>query len=128
MFSLILSTLGALGRSWLDRRKIKAAGKIEIEKAKVEGKIKHVQTLADAMAQQDLEATKGMAGSWKDEYLIIVLTIPAILCFVPGAVDIVKDGFSALAMCPKWYQGCLVGAIAASFGIKGFLKLKNGHK
>ena len=36
------------------------------------------------------------ATSWKDEYTLIVVSIPAIMAFIPGLDVYVKDGFLAL--------------------------------
>jgi len=51
-----------------------------------------------------------------------VLTIPAILVFIPGMEDVVQRGFMVLDTLPDWYQNALMIAISASFGIKGFTK------
>jgi len=120
----LATTVGSLFKNWQEKKKIVAAGKVEVAKAKVDGDIKRAQSQQDADNVYDLAANKGMKDSWKDEYWTIVLSIPAVLCFVPGLADVVRDGFKVLSECPVWYQSCLVGAIAASFGIKGFLKLK----
>ena len=129
MISLIAglaTTVGSLFKNWQEKKKIVAAGKVEVAKAKVDGDIKRAQSQQDADNAYDLAANKGMKDSWKDEYWTLVLSIPAILCFIPGLADIVKNGFVVLATCPVWYQTCLVGAIAASFGLKSFLRIKNG--
>jgi len=44
---------------------------------------------------------------------------PAILVFIPGMKEYVKEGFDILATLPEWYQYLLYIAISASFGIKG---------
>ena len=51
--------------------------------------------------------------------LNLSLLLPAILVFLPGMKDYVKDGFEILASLPEWYQYLLYIAISASFGIKG---------
>lgn len=60
--------------------------------------------------------------SWKDEYTLIVVSIPAILAFVkvpwldgPG---IVTSGFAALSQTPLWYQGMLLSLFLATVGIR----------
>ena len=57
--------------------------------------------------------------SWKDEFALVVLLAPAILVFIPGMKEYVKEGFDILAALPEWYQYLLYIAISASFGIKG---------
>ena len=48
-----------------------------------------------------------------------MLLLPAILVFIPGMREYVKEGFEVLATLPDWYQYLLYIAISASFGIKG---------
>ena len=48
-----------------------------------------------------------------------MLLTPAILVFIPGMTEYVKQGFDILATLPEWYQYLLYIAISASFGIKG---------
>jgi len=43
-------------------------------------------------------------------------------------IDRVKEGFSALAGLPEWYQYLLFIAISSSFGIKGVSKLMSLKK
>ncbi len=130
MLSVILglvSTAGKLFGSWQEKKKIEAEGKVAVAKATVEGAVKRAQTQAEGDIKYDQIAAQGMANSWKDEYWTIILSIPAVLCFFPPTVEYVRDGFAVLAECPVWYQSCLVGAIVASFGLKSFMKWKNGH-
>ena len=48
-----------------------------------------------------------------------MLLAPAILVFIPGMREYVKEGFQVLSTLPDWYQYLLYIAISASFGIKG---------
>ena len=57
--------------------------------------------------------------SWKDEFALIVLLLPAILVFIPSMTEYVRVGFEVLNTLPEWYQYLLFIAISASFGIKG---------
>ena len=125
MISLIIGTLGTLAKSFLKRKEIKAEGKAKLEQAQADGKVKRIQAKLDYDARYDSIAAEGMKHSWKDEYWTIVLSIPAIGCFIPGLTGYVQEGFKVLATCPVWYQTCLVGVIAASFGLKSFMTWRN---
>lgn len=57
---------------------------------------------------------------WRDEFITIVLSIPMIMCFIPGLDGYVMAGFAALAETPVWYQGAVSVMIAATFGMKKF--------
>lgn len=126
ILGLIGTAIGAvseIGKSWIERKKIKSQGKIEIEKAKVEGTIKRIQTSLEGDVRYDLEAAKGMQFSWKDEFLTILIAAPFVACFIPGLQLYVKQGFEILqADTPEWYQWAFLGIIIASFGLKDWFK------
>ena len=54
---------------------------------------------------------------WKDEFVLLVVSIPAVLAFTPF-VGFVQKGFDALGMTPYWYQGMLVSIYFAVYGIR----------
>ncbi|MBW2599922.1 MAG: hypothetical protein JRC60_07600 [Deltaproteobacteria bacterium] len=65
----------------------------------------------------------------KDEWFTIILSIPAIMCFIPGLATYVERGFEALSGCPDWYKWAFMVAVASSFGyrkIADFMALKKG--
>ena len=62
---------------------------------------------------------EGSKSSWKDEWFVIILSIPLILCWIPGAEGWVDRGFEQLSKAPDWYFYSLGIAISASFGIRG---------
>ena len=105
-------------------------GFVDTKKAKAEQKVTEIKAKTELMHQQikgeadwDLEAIKGSQGSWKDEYLTIVFSLPLILCFIPFTVTYVERGFQALEQTPDWYFYSLGLIVSASFGIKGATKL-----
>lgn len=116
----IVSALGSIGKSWLETRKVKAEGKIAIAQAKVEARVQKEA----AKANMDLSAMDNMRHSWKDEYLVILLSVPVIMCFVPGLEDYALNGFEILSQTPDWYKWALTGMIAASFGLRTWTGFK----
>jgi hypothetical protein len=120
----LLKTVGGIFGAWQKRKLVSAEGKIALEKALVDGKIKQVQTAIDNDQKIDLMATRGMMHSWKDEWFTILLSIPVIMAFipVPEIQALVATGFQILKDdTPEWYQYCFIGAIVASFGIRSFI-------
>jgi hypothetical protein len=119
-----------LGSSWLANRKVKAEGKIRITQAKIAARVKK----EEAKGNMDLSAMDGMRHSWKDEYLVILLSMPVIMCFIPEVTlfgytfDLSASaiaGFEILKGTPDWYKWALTGMIAATFGLRtwtGFRK------
>ena len=103
------------------------------EQSKAKQKAKLVEVEADAeikrkVASGDLawEATmaKASSNSWKDEYFVVLLSIPMIGAFIPSFVPYIDQGFEVLSRMPDYYKGFLGAAIAASFGIKSLSKFK----
>ena len=112
---------------WQTRRTAKLESDLKVNEAVTEAKIKRLETGQQAdISWENLSISQS---GWKDEYWTLVLSIPAILCFVPGAAMYVQRGFEALRTCPDWYQWSLVIAIGSAFGyrkIADFMALKKG--
>jgi hypothetical protein len=81
----------------------------------------------------DLAAMDGMRYSWKDEYLVILLSMPVIMCFIPEMTifgytfDLSQSamaGFEILKDTPDWYKWALSGMIAATFGLRTWTGFK----
>jgi hypothetical protein len=96
---------------------------------KAKRELKHAETvtrLAILQRQQtadidwDTQAMKNAETSWKDEWFVILLSIPAVMAFIPGLSIYVGMGFAELAKAPDWYLGAFGIAVAASFGFRKF--------
>lgn len=72
----------------------------------------------DQLAEWESIQAEGGRHSWKDEYWTLVLSVPAIGCFIPGGADIMTAGFFALSQMPDFYQYWLGVAVLTSFGIR----------
>ena len=111
----ILSTIGALGKSWLETRKVKAEGKIAIAQANVAAVVKKVEQ----QGQMDLQSVDGMQHSWKDEAWTIWFIGVLTACFIPWSQPYVKEGFIFLKeSAPEWFSWAFLGTIAATFGLR----------
>lgn len=112
----LLGTIGSIATTFLEGRVEKAKGEIEIKKAEANAKAKLITSESDwekIMAQ-------GSQNSLKDEYLVILFSIPLILSFCGDwGREIVTNGFDALDKMPVWYQGALGAIIASTFAIRG---------
>ena len=101
-------------------------GFIDTKKAKQELKLTEIKATTKLKEDQiagkvawEASAVDQMKGSIKDEIALVVLLAPAVLSFIPGMTEYVKQGFIALQETPTYYQHLLYIAISASFGIKG---------
>ena len=110
------------------RKAVKLEGDILIAAAKTKSIVKRLETGQQAdIAWEQLSLDKS---GWRDDYFTIILSVPAVLCFVPGMVMYVRDGFDALGGMPGWYQWMLSIAVGSAFGyrkIADFMSLKKGN-
>ena len=119
MIQALIGPIANLAGSWFENKiaKTKAEGQAKGAEAKARA------TVAEKVAAGEVEWEGKMADatndSWKDEFALVVLLAPAILVFIPGMREYVKQGFVVLETLPDWYQYLLYIAISASFGIKG---------
>ena len=119
MIQALIGPIANLAGSWFENKiaKTKAEGQAKVAEAKARA------TVAVKVAAGEVEWEGKMADatneSWKDEFALVVLLAPAILVFIPGMREYVKQGFEVLETLPDWYQYLLYIAISASFGIKG---------
>lgn len=116
-----------------DKRKLKQTAldsKVHIAQARADSIVKRLETGQEAdIAWENLSI--GHSG-WKDEWFTILLSIPMILCFIPGMDIYVVKGFQAINdNVPDWYQWSFMVAVASAFGYKKLadvMSLKKGSK
>ena len=122
MWTALISPIASLAGTWLE-------GKVETKKAETATKVAKAKAEAVIMEKQatgeidwDLEMARGSQSSWKDEWLVILFSIPLILAFIPGMEEVVANGFSQLEAMPQWYQYSIGVIVAASFGVRSATK------
>lgn len=127
----LIPGLFTMGNDWLKdrqaRKQAKLQSDLDIHQAKTTAHIKRLET--GQQADIAWENTSIQNAGWKDEWFTIVLSIPAILCFIPGMAKFVKAGFDALNNTPEWYQWAFLVAVSSAFGYKkiaDFMALKRG--
>jgi len=122
----LIKTGGDIFKTWQQRKVVESQGKVDIAKAKVEGKIAVEKKRADGDINYNVEAQRGMQASWKDEVFVVVWLSVFVGCFLPWTQPYVKDGFIFLKEnTPDWYEWALLGMVTASFGLKGWKFWKN---
>lgn len=127
----IVGNLFGMGKGvlegWQTRKTEKLKSDLEIQRAKTEAKIEKIKT--GQHADIAWENTSIEKSGWRADYLTIVLTLPAILCFIPGLASYVSLGFESLKSTPQWYQWAFGIAVGSAFGyrkIADFMSLKKG--
>jgi hypothetical protein len=113
MWQALIAPIAGVFNSWQENK----ARKNELEQTLHMKKIEGVQQMGIAEIQLQTQKQEDLKGSWKDEYVTIIITIPSILCFVPGGAPIVTAGFEALSTTPEWYQYLFVAVVTAAAGI-----------
>jgi|TARA_R100001460_G_scaffold103985_1_gene149456 hypothetical protein len=122
MLNLLVGPIADLAGTWLNGKveEKKAQAKTRVAKAEAEAVV--MQKKATGEIDWDLKMADASASSWKDEWLVILFSIPLILAFIPGMEDIVSRGFQQLEQMPQWYQYSLGTIVAASFGTRAATK------
>jgi hypothetical protein len=125
MLNLLVGPIADLAGTWLNGKveEKKAQAKTRVAKAEAEAVV--MQKKATGEIDWDLKMADASISSWKDEWLVILFSIPLILAFIPGMEDIVSRGFQQLEQMPEWYQYSLGVIVAASFGVRSATKLFN---
>lgn len=129
----IIGGLIDLGREvvagWVNDRRSRREADTQIAQAELNRDVAAINAQATQIAQNsnqefqiDLTNAQSAARSWKDEYLTILLTVPAIMCFVPGGAQYVTAGFAALDTAPEWYMLSFAAMITFVFGVRHLLQ------
>ena len=90
--------------------------KLEFEDALHKRRIELIAQGMHADASWELEQIRN-SGS-KDEWVLFLLSIPLVGCFVPGLDDWVMRGFEVLEKTPSWYQWMIMLIFTAIYGIR----------
>lgn len=124
---MVATPITSIVTGWQERKKVKLESDIAIAQAKTKAQINKIETGQKAdIAWENLSINQS---GWKDEWWTLILSIPMIMCFIPGLVDYVQAGFKALNETPDWYQYSVGVAIASAFGVRriiDFMKIKKG--
>ena len=122
MLAALIGPISNIASTWLE-------GKVEEKKAQSATKVAKAQAEAVVMQKKatgeidwDFEMARASSSSWKDEWLVILFSIPLILAFIPGMEGVVQNGFEQLNKMPEWYQYSLGVIVAASFGVRSATK------
>lgn len=123
MFESVLGLLSGVPQAIADyfnkRQELSAAKEMremEYQEAVHTRKVELIKAGLHADATWELEQIR--SSGWKDEYVLLVLSIPLVGCFIPGLDTYVAAGFKALEGTPTWYQFMIPMIFGACFGIR----------
>lgn len=122
VFASILGTItGPVADYFKRRMEIKAEDRQQdraLKRAQVDRQVELIKEGLHADMSWEMEFAKQAASSWKDEYTLIVVSIPLVMAFVPGLAGYVATGFVAFAATPMWYQIMVQSIFYASWGMR----------
>tara|TARA_Y100001937_G_scaffold103297_1_gene142349 strand:+ start:20 stop:400 length:381 start_codon:yes stop_codon:yes gene_type:complete len=118
-----LTPIANLAGSWLDAKTTKQAAEAKLKLTEAEARSKILLSEKTSVADWERIMAQGTTNSYKDEYLVILFSIPLILSFCGewGRVT-VAEGFVALQAMPEWYQYTLGVIVASSFAVRSATK------
>jgi len=120
MLQALLGPVANLAGSYLQGKADKNAAEADLKLTEAKAKAQILLSEKTSVADWERIMAQNSGSSWKDEWFVIVLSIPLILCFIPGMEGVVHHGFQQLQQAPDWYFYSLLTAISASFGVRGF--------
>ena len=124
MFKKLLSVLtGApveqIAAYLTERRKLKHDLKLAKLRAKVAAeRAKEERAKQADKNQHEWEILQIHNSGWKDEFVLIVISVPLIMSFVPGLAPYAAAGFANLEQTPLWYRVLVLTVFFAIYGIR----------
>lgn len=126
MIGMIVGGLTKAVGGYFESKSQESQAKSNLKKAEIEAKT----SVAKAVAEGKLEADKlnsqwenkavdQLSGSLKDEFITLVILLPAILVFIPHTQPFVRLGFDILGTLPDWYINLIYITVCAGLGLKG---------
>jgi hypothetical protein len=110
MWSIITGGITTLVSGWFEYAKEKQKAKTAVQTQIIQGETDY-----------NVEAQRGMAASWKDEFLTFWTTGLVTIHFIPYFQPYLEHGWLMLKnTAPDWFGYCFVGMYVAIFGLKGW--------
>ena len=76
-------------KGFVETRKLKG----EVKIAQIQAEKKKNEDIAAGKIKWEASAVEQMKGSWKDEFVLLCLMLPAVAVFIPGWTPHIKAGF-----------------------------------
>ena len=92
--------------------------KSEVKIAQIEAEKKRNEDIATGKIKWEQSAVDQMKGSWKDEFVLLALMVPAICAFLPFMQPHIERGFQILETFPEYYTHLLYLACSVSLGVR----------
>jgi len=121
--TILTKLVGTLPETVVDYYKQKRALEQEVELEKLKGKAEYERMKTKRASESegrdaDWELESIRNSGWKDEWVLILLSIPLILVFIPYTQEGVMEGFATLEKTPGWYRWLIMIIFTAIYGIR----------
>ena len=122
MIGILVKGVSEIATNYFDKKK----AEVNLKKTEVEAKTQIAKQVAEGKLEADKlnsqwenKAVDQLSGSLKDEFITLVILLPAILVFVPYTQPFVRLGFDILGTLPDWYINLIYITVCAGLGLKG---------
>lgn len=124
-FSLLIAPVSKMIEAYQNNKRAKVEAKTAVEMKMAELSKQD----SNLKAQWELVKAENESGTWKDEYVVLVLTAPYVLSLVltlvgavsPLEIDVkqlVEDMFAPMQAVPAYWENGFLAAVFTSLGIK----------
>ena len=110
----LLGVVTASVKGFVQTKKLKS----EVKIAQIEAEKKRNEDIATGKIKWEQSAVDQMKGSWKDEFVLLALMVPAICAFLPFMQPHIERGFQILETLPEYYTHLLYLACSVSLGVR----------
>lgn len=124
MFATILSALlskalPSAADFFKERERLKQERELEKMRGKIEFEKMKTQRFSESLTSDNVWELESIRNSgWKDEWVLLLLSIPLVLVFFPITQTYVLEGFATLAKTPEWYRWLVMLIFTAIYGIR----------
>ena len=123
MFQTLIGPIAELAGGWLNAKTQAQQANAKLKLTEAEAKAKILVSKETSVQDWERIMAQGSQNSWKDEWLVLLFSIPLILVFTgEWGRTVVSEGFKALEQMPEWYQYTLGVIVASSFAVRSATK------
>ena len=129
MLQALIGPITQLAGSWLNGKVETKAAETRMKVSEADARAKIMVSAANSEADWEKIMAQGSQNSLKDEYLVLLFSIPLVLSFCgEWGRKVVEDGFAALSTMPDWYSYTLGIIVASSFAVRSATKFFGSRK
>ena len=123
MLQTLIGPIAELAGGWLNAKTQAQQANAKLKLTEAEAKAKILVSKETSVQDWERIMAQGSQNSWKDEWLVLLFSIPLILVFTgEWGRTVVAEGFAALEQMPEWYQYTLGVIVASSFAVRSATK------